>query len=131
MLCLESPLLSFYCDQGKIVNVLSRGNIIDHFATTLSSIFDKNVSIPGVVGHDAVILDMSTAPHCYKPINRKSMLWNKTDTSSFRYDVNIFSTNFVHLLFPDAYSCWTVIVSKVIHTIMNSPHQDHTFSKSQ
>ena len=79
MLCLESPLLSFYCDQGQMVNVLSWGKIINHFAITHSSLFDKNVSIPGVVGHDAVLLDMSS-----------------TDTSSFRYDVNIFSTNFVH-----------------------------------
>ena len=107
--------LPFYCDLEQMVRMPSRGNnIIDIFFTAHPSLVDKCVSIPGVGGHDAAVLDMSTTPQCNKPIKRKILLWNKADISSLRYDLNMFSSYFVRQSFPDATFCWTVFRNNVI-----------------
>ena len=107
--------LPFYCDLEQMVSMPSRcNNIIDLFFTTHSSLVDKCVSIPGVEDHDAVLLDMSTTAQCNKSIKRKILLWNKADLSSLRYDLNMFSSNFVLQSFPDVNSCWTVFRINVI-----------------
>ena len=101
-----------------MVSMPSRdNNIIDIFFTTQPFLVDKCVSIPGVGDHDAVLLDISTT-QCNKPIKWKILLWNKADLSSLRYDINMFSSDFVPLSFPDVNSSWTVFWNNVIQLMI-------------
>ena len=83
---LEFLKLPFYCHLEQMVSMPSRGNnIIDIFFTTHHSLVDKCVSIPGVGGHDAAVLDMSTTPQCNRPIKRKILLWNNNNNNNNGY----------------------------------------------
>ena len=114
-ICHEFHKLPFYCDLEQMMNMPSRGNnIIDLFITTHPTLVDKCVSIPGMGDNDVVLLDILTTPYCNKPIKQKTMLWNKADLSSSKYDFNMFSSNFIFQSFPDVNSCWTVLRNNVI-----------------
>ena len=73
------------CHLKQIVNEPTRGdNILDVFMTNRPSLVNKCATIPGVGDHDAVHIQTDTRAKRVKPIRRKIVLWNKTDTDSLK-----------------------------------------------
>ena len=63
--------------------------------TNRPSLVNKCATIPGVGDHDAVHIQTDTRAKRVKPIRRKIVLWNKTDTDSLKNAASAINDKFL------------------------------------